>query len=224
MNIQDELFKLQDLKYKEFHSRLMPNINPDLIIGVRVPDVRRLSKRIIKEGKDSDFLKLLPHKYYEENNLHGFIISQMKDYDTCIKQLDTFLPCVDNWATCDGIRPVSFKKNTDRLIFEIDRWIASDKEYTVRFGLEMLMTFYLDENFDESYLEKASAVTSDKYYVNMMIAWFFATALAKQYEKTIPFIEEKRLSIWVHNKTIQKALESYRVDKDRKSYLRKLKI
>lgn len=224
MNIQDELFKLQDLKYKEFHSGLMPNINPDLIIGVRVPDVRRLSKRIIKEGKDSDFLKLLPHKYYEENNLHGFIISQMKDYDTCIKQLDTFLPCVDNWATCDGIRPVSFKKNTDRLIFEIDRWIASDKEYTVRFGLEMLMTFYLDENFDESYLEKASAVTSDKYYVNMMIAWFFATALAKQYEKTIPFIEEKRLSIWVHNKTIQKALESYRVDKDRKSYLRKLKI
>lgn len=224
MNIQDELFKLQDLKYKEFHSRLMPNINPDLIIGVRVPDVRRLSKRIIKEGKDSDFLKLLPHKYYEENNLHGFIISQMKDYDTCIKQLDTFLPCVDNWATCDGIRPVSFKKNTDRLIFEIDRWIASDEEYTVRFGLEMLMTFYLDENFDESYLEKASAVTSDKYYVNMMIAWFFATALAKQYEKTIPFIEEKRLSIWVHNKTIQKALESYRVDKDRKSYLRKLKI
>ena len=224
MDILKELFSLKDEKYKEFHKKLIPNVNSDLIIGVRTPLVKNLAKMVIKEGDDALFLSKLPHKYYEENNLHAFLINEMKDYNKCIKMLDEFLPHVDNWATCDGIRPKCFKNNTDKLIFDIKRWLKSNDEYTIRFGLEMIMVFYLDKNFDEKYLKMASKIKSDKYYINMMIAWLFATSLAKQYEKTLPYLEEKNLPIWVHNKTIQKAIESFRISDDDKKYLRTLKV
>ncbi|MBE7053964.1 MAG: DNA alkylation repair protein [Ruminococcaceae bacterium] len=224
MDILKELFSLKDEKYKEFHKKLIPNVNSDLIIGVRTPLVKKLAKMVIKEGDDALFLSKLPHKYYEENNLHAFLINEMKDYDKCIKMLDEFLPHVDNWATCDGIRPKCFKNNTDKLIFDIKRWLKSNEEYTIRFALEMIMVFYLDKNFDEKYLKMASKIKSDKYYINMMISWLFATSLAKQYEKTLPYLEEKNLPIWVHNKTIQKAIESFRISDDDKKYLRTLKV
>ena len=224
MDIQKELFKLQDLKYKEFHKKLIPNVDENLIIGVRTPLVKKLTKTIVKEGKDKEFLKNLPHKYYEENNICAFLINEMKDYKNAIESLDKFLPHIDNWATCDGVRPKCFKNNTDKLIFEIEKWLKSDHEYTVRFALEMIMVFYLDEKFDIKYLDMASKIKSDKYYINMMISWLFATSLAKQYEKTVPYIEEKILPLWVHNKTIQKAIESYRVSDENKKYLKSLKL
>lgn len=217
MDIQKELFALQDLKYKEFHSKLMPNIDSDLIIGVRTPDLRNFAKNLTDY---EDFLKALPHKYYEENNLHGFLISQIKDFDRVIEELNRFLPYVDNWATCDMLRPKVFKKSTDKLISEILKWLKSDKTYTIRFGIEMLMCYYLDGEFKEEYLEWVSLVKSEEYYVNMMIAWYFATALAKQWDKTIPYITEKRLSEWVHKKTIQKAKESFRITKEQKEFLK----
>lgn len=218
--MKNELFKLQDLEYKKFHSKLMPTINPDTIIGVRTPDLRKLANSL----KDyDDFFNDLPHQYYEENNLHGFLISQIKDYNECIKELNKFLPYVDNWATCDGLRPKCFKKNTDKLLSEIKKWIKSNHTYTVRFAIEMLMTHFLDDEFDERYLELVANVKSDEYYINMMIAWFFATALAKQYEYAIIYVENNILPVWVHNKTIQKAIESYRISDDKKRFLRTLK-
>lgn len=217
MDIQKELFAMQDLKYKEFHSKLMPNIDSDLIIGVRTPDLRNFAKNLTDY---EDFLKALPHKYYEENNLHGFLISQIKDFDRVIEELNRFLPYVDNWATCDMLRPKVFKKSTDKLISEILKWLKSDKTYTIRFGIEMLMCYYLDGEFKEEYLEWVSLVKSEEYYVNMMIAWYFATALAKQWDKTIPYITEKRLSEWVRKKTIQKAKESFRITKEQKEFLK----
>lgn len=218
--MKNELFKLQDLEYKKFHSKLMPTINPDTIIGVRTPDLRKFAKGL----KDyDDFLKDLPHQYYEENNLHGFLISQIKEYDRCIEELNKFLPYVDNWATCDGLKPKCFKKNTDKLLSEIEKWIKSNHTYIVRFAIEMLMTHFLDDEFDERYLEMVANVKSDEYYINMMIAWFFATALAKQYEYAIIYVEKNILPVWVHNKTIQKAIESYRISDDKKRFLRTLK-
>ena len=218
--MKNELFKLQDLEYKKFHSKLMPTINPDTIIGVRTPDLRKFAKGLIDYD---DFLNDLPHQYYEENNLHGFLISQIKDYNECIKELNKFLPYVDNWATCDGLRPKCFKKNTDKLLSEIEKWIKSNHTYTVRFAIEMLMTHFLDDDFDERYLDMVANVKSDEYYINMMIAWFFATALAKQYEYAIIYVEKNILPVWVHNKTIQKAIESYRISDDKKRFLRTLK-
>lgn len=222
-HIKEELFRMQDLKYKEFHSKLIPNINGDIIIGVRTPILRDFSKKLKKEETIEDFLAALPHQYYEENNLHAFLIEQIKDYDECIAKLNQFLPYVDNWATCDMMRSKCLKKHTGQLLSEIQKWLADSHTYTVRFGIEMLMTFYLDEEFDAKYLDMVAAVDSEEYYVNMMIAWYFATALAKQYESTVPYIEKNRLSIWVHNKTIQKAVESYRITDEQKIYLRSLK-
>ena len=221
-DIQQKLFSLRDIKYKEFHSKLMPEIAPETIIGVRIPLIRSLIRELSDREK-SDFLNSpLPHSFYEENNLHGFLISQIKDFDECIKELNRFLPFVDNWATCDSLRPVCFKKNKQKLLKQIEKWILSKDTYTVRFSIEMLMVHFLDEGFDEKYLSMVCAVKSHEYYVNMMIAWFFATALAKQYDSTIRILTDNVLDNWTHNKTIRNAIESRRIDDDKKVYLRTL--
>ena len=221
--IIEDLLKLQDNKYKEFQSKLIPTSNVDTFIGVRTPELRNYAKDLIKTNSYKDFINELPHKYFDENQLHAFIISELKDYDECIKNINIFLPYVDNWATCDQMSPKIFKKNKDRLIIEINKWIKSSKTYTIRFGIGMLMQYYLDEDFKKDYLKLVSKIKSKEYYVNMMIAWYFATALAKQYKDTIPYIENKVLDPWTHNKTIQKALESNRITKEQKEYLRELK-
>lgn len=222
--VLEKLFSMQDLKYKEFHSKLMPTVESDLVIGVRTPELRKFAKEFMKTEKAEEFLRKLPHKYYEENNLHAFIISSLKDFDETVERLNVFLPFVDNWATCDMMRPVSFKKHHRELLCEIEKWLESDKPYTVRFGIEMLMVHFLDEDFNVSYPQKVAEICSDEYYVRMMVAWYFATALAFQYEKILPFIENKKLEPWTHNKAIQKAVESYRITAEQKKYLKKLKV
>lgn len=223
MNITEKLFELQDIKYKEFHQKLIPTVPPDTVIGVRVPSLRSLAKKVKKSGGETEFFQNLPHIHYEENNLHAFLIEQIKDFDKCIEEIEKFLPFVDNWATCDSMRPKCFKKNTDKLLPFIEKWISSSHTYTVRFAIEMLMTFYLDELFDLKFPEKVSQIKSNEYYINMMIAWYFQAALAKQYEKVLPFLTENRLTVWVHNKTIQKCVESYRITDEQKTYLKTLK-
>ncbi len=221
--IRNKLYDLQDLKYRDFQTKLIPTVEPDTVIGVRMPALKACAKEL--KNKDvSAFLNDLPHKYYDENNLHGLIIMGIKDFDEGLAAIKAFLPFVDNWATCDLLRPVSFKKHRAELLEEIKLWLASEHTYTVRFGLEMLMTHFLDEDFKEEYLDWAAEIRSNEYYVNMMIAWYFATALAKQYEAALPYIENRRLDSWVHNKSIQKAIESYRVADWQKDHLRKLKI
>ena len=223
MNIKGELFVLQDISYADFQAKLIPNIPRDLFIGVRVPDFRKLAKRIAKEPEVSKFLRDIPHKYYDENILHGILVSEMKDYDSCIKAVDEFLPYVDNWAVCDIMSPKIFKKNKTALLEKIKEWSASEKTYTCRFGIEMLMSHFLDDDFKPEYLEIPLSVNSQEYYVKMMIAWFFATALAKQWDATIKHIEEQRLDTWTHNKAIQKARESRRITLKQKEYLKSLK-
>lgn len=220
MNIEKELFKLQDLEYKSFHSRLMPNINPDNIIGVRVPLLRALAKKI---KWDEEFAEKLPHKYYEENNLHAFMICEIKDFDECISKLNKLLPYIDNWATCDGLKPKCFKKSRNKLLPYIYTWMKSSHTYTVRFACLMLMTHFLDDAFDGKYLKTVSEIKSDEYYINMMLAWYFAEALVKQYDSAIIYLEGRKLPSWVHNKTIQKACESFRITDEKKAYLRSLK-
>ena len=222
--IQKQLFEFQDLEYKAFHSRLVPGVDPDTIIGVRTPVLRGYAKQLSKEKNVQKFLHTLPHDYYEENNLHGFLIELIKDYDQCIEEIDRFLPYVDNWATCDLMSPKVFKKHLPKLLEKIREWIASDLTYTIRFGIEMLMSFYLDDAFEEEYLQMVAEIRSEEYYVKMMIAWYFATALAKQYETAIRYIEQPCMEVWTHNKTIQKAVESNRITKEQKDYLRSLKI
>ncbi len=192
--------------------------------GIRTPELRKYAKTFSKTPEAAEFLKILPHRYYEENNLHGFLIESMRDYGQVIAALDAFLPYVDNWATCDLMRPKVFQKHLPELLEEIRRWMASDRTYTIRFGMEMLMTFYLDEAFRPEYLDWVAEVRSQEYYVNMMIAWYFATALAKQYGAALPYIENHRLEPWTHNKAIQKAIESYRITEEQKMYLRTLKV
>ena len=222
--IQKELFSLQDEKYRDFQAKLMPTIDSGKMIGVRTPELRKLAKKLAKNPDIDEFLDKLPHDYFDENQLHAFIISEMKDYEKCLERLNTFLPYVDNWATCDQMSPKIFKKNTNILIDDIKEWLKSKETYTIRFGIGTLMQYYLDDNFKPEYLEMISKIRSEEYYVNMMISWYYATALAKQYESTIPYIENKKLDIWVHNKTIQKAIESYRITDKQKEYLRSLKI
>lgn len=223
-SIQEKLFSLQDKKYKEFSSKLIPTVNTDLIIGVRTPDLRNLAKQLSNTQEANDFLEQLPHHYTEEYNLHGLLIERIKDFDVAVAYLDKFLPYVDNWATCDIVSPKGFKKHTPELLPKIKEWINSDKTYTIRFGIEMLMSFYLDDEFQSEYLDLVADVKSEEYYVKMMVAWFFATALAKQYDSTLPFIQKNRLAVWTHNKTIQKAVESYRITPEQKEYLKSLKI
>lgn len=223
MEIQKELFALQDKEYMKFLSKLTPNVSEDTIIGVRIPEIRKLAKKLLKNNEYEDFLKELPHKYYDENLLHGAIISESKNFEKCIKLLDNFLPFVDNWAVCDTISPKIFKKYKKELIEKIKEWSQSDKTYTCRFGVEMLMTHFLDEDFKKEYLEVVADIHSEEYYVKMVVAWFFATALAKQWDYAVIYLEDNRLDVWVHNKTIQKARESLRISLEKKEYLKKLK-
>lgn len=223
-NVQTRLFELQDLKYRDFHAKLMLTVNKEKIIGVRTPALRVFAKKYGKTDEAKEYLQILPHQYYEENNLHGLLIEQIKDYDTCLEELERFLPYIDNWATCDLLALHMMKKHRDIFIREIYRWMGSDKPYTIRFGISMLMRHYLDEEFKPEYAEKVASIRSEEYYVNMMRAWYFATALTKQYEKILPFLEEQRMDIWTHNKTIQKSIESYRITKEQKDYLRTLRI
>ena len=220
-SIIEELYKLQDKKYQELQYKIIPNV--DNIIGVRTPELRKLAKEKVKANDYKSFLEELPHKYFDENQLHAFIISEIKDYDECINYTNKFLPYIDNWATCDQMSPKVFKKNLDKLLLEIKKWIKSKETYTIRFGIGMLMQYFLDNNFKVEYLDAVSKIKSNKYYVNMMIAWYFATALAKQYNETISYIENNKLDKWTHNKTIQKAIESYRITDKQKQYLRTLK-
>lgn len=222
--LQQTLFSMQDLSYRDFHSKLMPTIDKETIIGIRTPQLRKFAKEFAKSDKCEAFLDSLPHRYYEENNLHGFLIEMGKDYDIVVENVEKFLPYVDNWATCDMMRPKVFKKHLPELFYKVKKWIASDQVYTVRYGIGMLLSFYLDEAFEKEHLEMVANIRSEEYYVNMMIAWYFATALAKQYEATISYIEEKRLDKWTHNKAIQKAIESYRITAEQKAYLRTWKI
>jgi len=223
-DIQKVLFNNQDNEYRDFQSKLIPNVDKSYFIGVRTPILRKYAKELAKSGDISGFLSELPHKYFDENQLHAFIISEIKDYDICIAEIERFLPFVDNWATCDQLSPKCFKKNKQKLLEKIIIWIKSDKTYTARFAIGMLMSHFLDDEFDEKYLAMVSAVESEEYYVNMMKAWYFATALAKQYDKTLPYIENRVLDKWTHNKTIQKAVESYRITPEQKEYLKTLKI
>ncbi len=221
--IRQRLFELQDIKYKEFHSKLMPTVDKDRVLGVRTPDLRRLARELKGTAQASVFLETLPHDYYEENNLHGFLLEYIRDYNACLEAVDTFLPYVDNWATCDTMSPKVFKKHLPEFISQIQAWMGAEHTYTVRYGIGMLMRYYLEEAFQPEYLEWVAAVKSEEYYINMMVSWYFATALAKQYTFAVPYLENHRLSPWIHNKTIQKACESYRLDDNQKKYLKSLK-
>lgn len=222
--IREELFRLQDTGYRDFQMKLIPTAGPETMIGVRTPALRKYAKALVKAGQADEFLKNLPHTYFDENQLHAFILSELKDYDLCIEETDRFLPYVDNWATCDQLSPRIFKKNHARLSEKIPEWISSQETYTIRFGIGMLMQHFLDEDFDPAYPETVAGIRSGEYYVNMMTAWYFATALAKQYETVLPYLEQRRLDPWTHNKTIQKALESYRITAEQKEYLKSLKV
>ncbi len=222
--IREELFKLQDIKYRDFQGKLISTVAPDTVIGVRTPELRKYAKELLKREDIADFLNDLPHKYFDENQLHAFIISGMKDYDACVNEVQRFLPFVDNWATCDQMSPKVFKKHKKDLLEEINNWLDSGETYIIRFAVGMLMEHFLDEDFDKSYPEMVSKIRSDEYYVNMMTAWYFATALAKQYESILPYIEDKKLDVWTHNKAIQKSVESYRITPEQKEYLKTLKI
>ena len=222
--IRMELNKFRDVKYREMQVRIIPTVKPERIIGVRTPELRQMAKQYAQAGDADLFLKNLPHRYFEEEQLHAFILSGMKDYGECLAELNRFLPYVDNWATCDQMSPKVFRKHREELLNSIREWIGSKETYTIRFGIGMLMEHYLDGDFDPAYLEMAAGVRSGEYYVNMMTAWYFATALAKHYDEVLPFIEGHRLDVWTHNKAIQKATESYRVGEEQKAYLRSLKI
>ncbi len=223
MDIQKELFALRDRTYAAFQSKLTPTVAEELFIGVRVPEARRLARAISGHPASLIFMKELPHRYYDENMLHGLLISEMKEYGACVEAVDAFLPFVDNWAVCDIMSPRVFRNNRPDLLAKIREWSASKHTYTSRFGLGMLMSHFLDEDFCPAYLDIPASIPSDEYYVKMMIAWFFATALAKQWEAAVPYLVENRLTAWVHNKTIQKARESRRITAERKAYLNKLK-
>ena len=222
-DIYKELVSLQDKGYRDMQITIIPTVDADSIIGVRTPALRTLAKELSKREDIGQFLDSLPHKYFEENQLHAFVLSGMKDAARAFELVDKFLPYVDNWATCDQMSPKIFKKHKDLLLEYTDKWIGSDHPYVKRFGIGMLMEHFLDEDFKTSYLTKVSKIRSDEYYVNMMIAWYFATALAKQYDATLPYIEKNKLDIWTHNKSIQKAVESYRITPEQKEYLKTLK-
>ena len=224
MKAQELLFQLQDKGYRDFQSKLIPTIPVETIIGVRIPAIRKLAKEYGKDPESVEFLKQLPHTYYDENILHALLVAEIKDYEVCVKEVEHFLPYVDNWAVCDIFSPKVFRKNKDKLIDKIREWTASGQPYTCRFGMEMLMTHFLDEDFRVEYLGIPVAVHSEEYYVNMMIAWFYATALAKQWDAAVGYIEKKCLDPWTHNKTIQKARESYRITREQKEYLKTLKV
>ncbi len=222
--VLERLLALRDEPYRAFTASLVPNIPPERILGVRLPALRQLAKEMKRAGVQEAFLRELPHRYHEENLLHAFLISLEKDYATALCETEAFLPFVDNWAVCDSFNPKVFAKHTDELLPVVKAWLQSGHEYTVRFGLETLMRFYLDDGFQDEILALAASVNDDAYYVHMMIAWLFATALAKQYDAALPYLEQRRLSPRTHNKTIQKAIESYRVTEEHKAYLKTLRL
>lgn len=228
MTIAERLFQYQDKEYREFQSRLVPNISKDSMIGVRTPQMRSIAKEFFETESAASFLKELPHKYYEENMIHFFLLSMIKDFDQCVEELEIFLPYIDCWPVCDQSSPKTFKKNHEKLLPLIKKWISSEHIYTARFGMRMLMNEFLDSDFKSEYLswvaDKKSPSGLDDYYLKMMQAWYFATALAKQYDQSIIYIEKHKLDVWTHNKAIQKAIESFRVSDEHKEYLRSLKI
>ena len=225
-NIREFLFAQQDTCFRDFQSKLMPTVDKGHVIGVRTPILRKFAKTLAKEFPETAeaFLQSLPHTYFEENSLHAFLIEGIRDFDACIAAVNAFLPYVDNWATCDQMSPKVLGKHPEALLIQIRHWLASDQTYTVRFGIRMLMTFYLDAHFRTEYTDMVAALRTEEYYINMMIAWYFATALAKQYDAALPYLEQRRLDVWCHNKAIQKAVESYRITAEQKAYLRTLRL
>ena len=222
--ISEKLFALQDQKYQSFQSKLMPTVPPETIIGVRTPLLRKLAKEFSGTPQAEEFLRTLPHEYYEENNLHAFLIEKIRDYDIALAETERFLPYIDNWATCDCFCPKIFARHKAELLEHIRGWLKSDRLYTVRYAIGMLMRHYLDEAFRPEYLAWVAGVQSEEYYINMMRAWYFATALAKQPDKALPWLTERRLDVWTHNKTIQKAVESDRISAEMKQQLRRMRI
>ena len=223
-NIRARLFELRDEEYQAFSAKLMPTLDSFRVIGVRTPALRKLARELAKTGDAAEFMAALPHEYFEENSLHGFLIETIRDYDACVAALDAFLPFVDNWATCDQTLPKALGKCPERLRGQIDIWLRSEHVYTIRYGIGMLLRWFLDERFDPADLARVAEIRSEEYYVNMMIAWYFAEALAKQHDAAIVYLEARRLPAWTHNKAIQKARESYRIPPERKAYLQSLKI
>ena len=219
-----ELFRMQDKDYAVMQAKIIPTVDADRIIGVRTPALRAFAKKLYKDTDIDAFLAGAPHQYFDEDQLHAFVISLEKDFGKCMAEVDAFLPFIDNWATCDQLSPKVFKKEPEKLLPNIRAWIKSDQTYTVRFAIGMLMQHFLDERFDLEYADMVAEVRSEEYYVNMMIAWYFATALAKQYESALPYLEERKLADWAHNKAIQKSVESYRITDEQKAYLRTLKV
>lgn len=224
MSIQTKLLSMGDTAYRDFHSGLIPTVDKNKVIGIPVPILRKEAKKLKNSLEASAFISDLPHFYYEENNLHAFLIESIPDFSKAVSEVERFLPFIDNWATCDSLMPVSFRKNKDKLLPYIDKWLSSGDTYTVRFAIEMLMKLYLDDDYKRDYLVKVSQVKSDEYYVKMMIAWYFATALSKKYDDAVWFLDNKKLPVWEHNKSIQKAIESRRITSEQKRYLRKIKI
>ena len=223
-SIQEHLLSIQDIPYRDFHAKLMPTIEKDRIIGIRVPVLRAYEKEVAKTMDVESFLSDLPHYYYEENNLHAFIIGMTKDFDTCLSQIEAFLPYIDNWATCDMLRPKILSKHLPELLEKIYQWLASEDTYIIRLAIGFLMSFYLDDGaYQREYLAKVAEVSSKEYYVRMMVAWYFATALAKQYQDALPYMQKGRMEEWTRRKAIQKALESRRVSPEHKEYLRSLR-
>lgn len=221
--IFQRLSELSDPTYRDFHAGLIPNISPETILGVRVPALRKLARELRGSAEAQEFMAALPHEYYDENCLHGLLINDIKDFGATVSALDAFLPYVDNWAVCDLISPRSFKSRPPELAAHVRRWLESIHSYTVRFGIGVLMSFYLDEDFEPAQLEAVAERCCEEYYVNMMVAWYFATALAKQPEAALPYIENRRLSRWTHNKAIQKSIESRRIPDETKAYLKTLR-
>lgn len=224
MSLTNKLFELQDPGYRDFQAKLMPTIDKNNIIGVRIPELRKLARQVAGTNEARDFLSLLPHRYYDENNLHAFIIGLSRNFDEALLLTNQFLPYIDNWATCDSFTPKVFSRHPDELLAAVSDWIASNHTYTVRYAIRMLMAFFLDERFKPEYAQMVAAVKSDEYYIKMMIAWYFATALAKQYNSVIKYLTDNLLDDWCHNKAIQKAIESYRISDEQKAFLRTLKV
>ena len=222
--IVTELFRMRDQDYALMQAKIIPTVAADRIIGVRTPALRAFAKRLYKDRESDEFLSCVPHRYFDEDQLHAFMISLEKDFDRCIEKVDAFLPFIDNWATCDQLSPGVFKTAPEKLLPSIHTWIQSDQTYTVRFAIGMLMQHFLDERFDTTYADMIAEVRSEEYYIRMMIAWYFATALAKQYDLVLPYLEDRRLDDWTHNKAIQKGVESYRITDEQKAYLKTLKV
>ena len=221
--IKEKLKSLQDIKYRGFQAGLIPTVDNDKVIGVRTPELRKLAKEMSKRDDADDFLNDLPHEYFDEDQLHAFMVSGIKDFDECVSEVKRFLPYINNWATCDQMTPKVFGRHKEELLPHVREWIDSGETYTVRFGVKMFMSYFLGDDFDMEYADLVAGIKSEEYYVNMMRAWYFATALAYNYDEVVPLIENKELDRWTHNKAIQKSVESYRITAEQKEYLKTLK-